>query len=557
MASKLGLRQRLRDKVDRHRSSSPSTIQALSSTTPLSADSPNNPEVALATKPGLPSVQLEPIFTKDQDSRLAEAQQKLQDASEKLESILQSIASSSNQYLPDLQQKLEDASTNPSNNLFESVIEQTLSVQNAKRESVGGKASEFMTKLFPILKLVLSVTSSVGSAAGYMPVAMTANGLNQVLSLLSNTSERKDDIESGLETLHEHQHFVSRIRELPAHTLDKAIVRAATNLLTANTNFLRISLMFLKRNYFINFANCAIGGDQVVATKSELKRACEELDREVDRAANLIILKRQNKEDKTRLLGQMSSLDYDGIHSDVQQRRHADTGNWFLEDDTYTQWRNGNFRALWCPGLPGAGKTFVASTLIDDLRTQSSLSGAAVVFLYCNYKNYAGQNTYAFRCEIAKQLVRQRDELAPEAEKLWKEHDKPTTAAVTSFLTEAIKHFSRIFVVVDALDEFSNHFTERENLSLALGTLTDQTSTGLGYYSICITSREADEIFDILNNKQGARRITVRPSDGDIRQFTQESMNANGRIRKVLASSKDAEFLRKIEDIVIEKSDRM
>ena len=42
---------------------------------------------------------------------------------------------------------------------------------------------------------------------------------------------------------------------------------------------------------------------------------------------------------------------------DVLSRRHPGTGSWLLEHETFKAWVKHTGSILWCPGIPGAGKT--------------------------------------------------------------------------------------------------------------------------------------------------------------------------------------------------------
>jgi hypothetical protein len=67
-------------------------------------------------------------------------------------------------------------------------------------------------------------------------------------------------------------------------------------------------------------------------------------------------------EKKSTLLNALLPLSFHEKHLDLQMRRLEGLGQWFLIMPTFVGWREGILEkdTLWCHGLPGAGKTFLA-----------------------------------------------------------------------------------------------------------------------------------------------------------------------------------------------------
>jgi hypothetical protein len=61
------------------------------------------------------------------------------------------------------------------------------------------------------------------------------------------------------------------------------------------------------------------------------------------------------------LLRWISPLELPARHHDVQLKRLPNTGNWFLETETFRRWRENDdgHKVLGCYGIPGAGKTLI------------------------------------------------------------------------------------------------------------------------------------------------------------------------------------------------------
>ncbi|RYP68408.1 hypothetical protein DL771_006672 [Monosporascus sp. 5C6A] len=74
----------------------------------------------------------------------------------------------------------------------------------------------------------------------------------------------------------------------------------------------------------------------------------------------------QGKED-VEVLDWITPVDYGPQQSDFLRRRQPGTGKWLLDSEEYQNWLNASKQTLFYPGIPGAGKTILASIVIDDL----------------------------------------------------------------------------------------------------------------------------------------------------------------------------------------------
>jgi hypothetical protein len=54
--------------------------------------------------------------------------------------------------------------------------------------------------------------------------------------------------------------------------------------------------------------------------------------------------------------------------------RHPGSGRRLLESKAYTTWKKSDNSFLWLHGIPGCGKTILASTVIEDLQISQSQS---------------------------------------------------------------------------------------------------------------------------------------------------------------------------------------
>src|ERR1700733_3943383 len=61
------------------------------------------------------------------------------------------------------------------------------------------------------------------------------------------------------------------------------------------------------------------------------------------------------------------SDNYASQQNDFIARRQEGTGQWLLDSGEYQTWLQSAKKTLFCPGIPGAGKTILAAIAIDNL----------------------------------------------------------------------------------------------------------------------------------------------------------------------------------------------
>ncbi|KAK4101587.1 hypothetical protein N658DRAFT_385173, partial [Parathielavia hyrcaniae] len=219
-------------------------------------------------------------------------------------------------------------------------------------------------------------------------------------------------------------------------------------------------------------------------------------------------------EEFTKVTTWLSSLDFAAKQVDFSNRRQPGTGEWLLSDPGFLSWLGGEKQTLWCPGLPGAGKTTLAAMVIDWLESQHR---GIVIYLYCNYKEEAIQTPHNMLGSLLKQIVQQKIALPEEVRSLHKEHLQkqtlPKLDELARLFVQEVKTRSAVFVVIDALDECA----ERGNTR---GTLLDTIERLPSNARVLITSRYSPTIQD------GFKMIPhiiadIRATPEDVKRYVQ------------------------------------
>ena len=159
---------------------------------------------------------------------------------------------------------------------------------------------------------------------------------------------------------------------------------------------------------------------------------------------------------RTSILHWISPLNFGAKHSDLSNQRQDSTGDWLLKSNEFLNWLNGTTRTLWCPGMPGAGKTVLASKVIDYISRDITKGDVGIAYIYCNYKD-ASQTGISFVASLLQQMLQQRPGTSPEVTALYEQHfPRNTTPALPEYaklLQQQVLCFSDVYLIIDALDE--------------------------------------------------------------------------------------------------------
>lgn len=227
-------------------------------------------------------------------------------------------------------------------------------------------------------------------------------------------------------------------------------------------------------------------------------------------------------------------------------RRYEDTGQWFLQTEVFQRWSkqdqiiSKDQRALFCYGTQGAGKTVMSAIAIDELRQHFEEDDTVhIAFFYCNYRE---EVTFD---RILASLLRQL--LAGNASELKAVYNKtkkaaPTLDEILSLLETTILRLSKVFIVIDALDE--------SPLSVGFNSSFDRFLSMLERHDLrlLVTSRENPLIANLFKNSPSLR---IRALNGDIETFL------DGGLRELRFTYGKPDISLKIKSAITKAADGM
>jgi Cdc6-like AAA superfamily ATPase len=255
-----------------------------------------------------------------------------------------------------------------------------------------------------------------------------------------------------------------------------------------------------------------------------------------------------NRQKHYLIMNWLSSANFIARQIDLIAARQADTGMWFLESPEFTKWLQGLGKTLFCHGIPGAGKTMMAAIAVDYLHDNVETPDVGVAYLFCDYRRQADQNITNLLAAILKQLIQDRSSIAQPLSSLYDHHQPRGTrlslAETLSTLRSVLAHFSKVYIVIDALDECSNEYGTRSQLLKFCCGFGDQTDV-----HIMATSRYNPEIADEL---KANIRLEVRASNADMKKYVLGKVN---KLAKCV--QRDSDLQKFVQNKIVEAADGM
>jgi hypothetical protein len=225
---------------------------------------------------------------------------------------------------------------------------------------------------------------------------------------------------------------------------------------------------------------------------------------------------REGREERQTILDWLTTIDYALQQSDFINRRQAETGQWLIDSEEYQTWVQTPKKTLFCPGIPGAGKTILTAITIDDLTMRfRSEADIGIAYLYCNFRRQDEQKADDLLASLLKQLSQERASLPDSVKALYKKHKgkrtRPSFDEISKTFQSVTAMFSKVFIIIDALDECRT--TDGCRTRLLTEIFLAQAKSRANVFA---TSRFLPEITERF---EGSILLEIRASEEDVRQY--------------------------------------
>lgn len=119
------------------------------------------------------------------------------------------------------------------------------------------------------------------------------------------------------------------------------------------------------------------------------------------------VIQVQHDQANTAILDWLTPIEYGPQQSDFFNRREPGTGQWLLDCVEYQTWLNSNKHTLFCPGIPGSGKTILTAMVVNDLISRFRNDPTiGIAYIYFNFRHKDEQKIENLMASLLKQLTR-------------------------------------------------------------------------------------------------------------------------------------------------------
>ncbi|KAF2658989.1 C2H2 domain-containing protein [Lophiostoma macrostomum CBS 122681] len=226
--------------------------------------------------------------------------------------------------------------------------------------------------------------------------------------------------------------------------------------------------------------------------------------------------------------GSQSKLDHEK-HMEVRQN-YQTTGLWILKHEYIIDWMDADVPVtplVWMNGIPGAGKTILASIIIEECKRRTEYLTS---YFYCNYDGPGSNNMVGVMRGILEQLVDQYPDLMPYCHNRKATSGEPALSSANTakkILEDFCITIPKQFIIIDGLDECE--IAERKQIMeflISMITLCDNDEPGK--LRVLVVSQDYGDIKKTLHSTVNTRIVpriiplTSSDNETDIRIFVND-----------------------------------
>lgn len=247
-----------------------------------------------------------------------------------------------------------------------------------------------------------------------------------------------------------------------------------------------------------------------------------------------------------------SATRYDVLQHDYISRAQDGTGVWFLNSQEFQQWIHAPASTLYCPGIPGAGKTIMTSIATKYLVSHFPRADHNVAAVYFNYNRENEQSHIQLLFSILWQFVCQKTEIPSPLDEFYRKHERsgPDVKDLLHLLGTLVQENSFSFLLLDALDEFLDDDNGRSEFLRHIAELRNT-----GELHIMMTFRPNTEIPSVLMNDTS---LTIHAAEENLKLYIRQRLLHMESFPDCVDEDDDLDILQdKVVNKITEASDGM
>ena len=224
----------------------------------------------------------------------------------------------------------------------------------------------------------------------------------------------------------------------------------------------------------------------------------------------------QRDQEYQTIIDWLTPVNYATQQNDFIAQRQEGTGDWVLRSSEFQHWLKQTNQTLFCPGMPGAGKTIITSIVVNHLHAKfRNDPSIGIVYLYCTFQQQQEQRPVDLLTNLLKQLIMGQPTIPNAVKDLYDQHKpkqtRPSLDEIRSTLHQVAAFYSRTFIVIDALDECRAGHDGRDMFMREIFNFQADIKANL-----FATSRFIQEIEAKF---QKVIRLEIRADDTDVQRY--------------------------------------
>ncbi|KAI1869012.1 uncharacterized protein JN550_005999 [Neoarthrinium moseri] len=414
--------------------------------------------------------------------------------------------------------------------------------QYSKALDVFANSNDLLCPIWGGIRVVLTLAMEFGEYfEKIMDMASDIGGLLNRLPRYAHLYPKNDKLEQAIRTIYSAIFdFCSQARNVFRKGGERTCSMKSVRDVVTFASVVRI----LWKPFSVQFGTIknriekAVGMIDDEADLAERELAAQERQKDESRWNRLEISQRKvedfvDLEEMTKLDAWLGSANVAANHKAASALRHAETGSWFLEGESFKRWVDTPNSFLWLSAIPGAGKTVLASSIINCINEKLKNPHVGFGYFYCDYRDPLKQTPSIVLGTILAMLARQSKGVRQELNQFFlKQYQESLTFTASfdelrnNFKTFVGPYFDSIIIVVDGLDEAGP--VNSDCLAKVLKALHREYQE----LNVLVTSRNELPIARVFKNLP-MTSIEEKEVAGDISSFIiselESRMNSEGR----------------------------
>ncbi|PYH75446.1 ankyrin [Aspergillus uvarum CBS 121591] len=256
------------------------------------------------------------------------------------------------------------------------------------------------------------LTSSVFAAAA--PASILVRGFAKAFCVFAEIQQRQDDIIAFFDSMDSIFADISTIATKLRHEGKNTILRRnVMAIFSCALKILGAAIASSKGRMRKAIKDLWQGGSELDGLMADMKKAKDNLDRGVNYATLKVVYDLQSKADRENrndILDWLCNWDYEQRHMELMKdiEHGKTTGSWLLNSKPFQDWKNRQSSRLWYTGKPGAGKSVIASIIVEEMnRTlpKRTPGGPTLAFLHLTYRQNPKPTIDDLLGAVLRQLV--------------------------------------------------------------------------------------------------------------------------------------------------------